>query len=299
MSVIKQLEQIYPSIMTDIRDQDEKPPHYLWFKTDSEEIIGIKKDEIHAHDSHLLSIFLTPVHFEQASMTERERHWTTYLESREYRPEVMNWPHNYRFMLFRIEDPSTDKEIIKEAFQSLFPQKMPLLWISEWEGFIIEEIFSDQQEVLSFEGIPDVLMSDFYTNIQFFLSEFSDNLNDAPQILEWAKRGAEIARDHKLHAVVTYKDIIPYLYLEALPDDQWKHIKRSVFAEVLDDKELLQTVRVFLEAGSNTTLAAKKLYMHRNSLQYRVDKFIEKTGLDIKQFNGALITYLALLQLDY
>jgi DNA-binding PucR family transcriptional regulator len=45
----------------------------------------------------------------------------------------------------------------------------------------------------------------------------------------------------------------------------------------------------------NVSLAAKKLYLHRNTLQYRVDKFIEKTGIDIKHFGNAVSIYLALM----
>jgi DNA-binding PucR family transcriptional regulator len=39
--------------------------------------------------------------------------------------------------------------------------------------------------------------------------------------------------------------------------------------------------------------------MHRNSLQYRIDKFIEKTGIDIKHFKGAVAVYLAILLQQY
>ncbi|MER2142109.1 MAG: helix-turn-helix domain-containing protein, partial [Priestia megaterium] len=47
----------------------------------------------------------------------------------------------------------------------------------------------------------------------------------------------------------------------------------------------------------NVSLAAKKLYMHRNSLQYRIEKFIDRTHLDIKHFTGAVSAYLAILAL--
>ncbi|MCD8511165.1 MAG: helix-turn-helix domain-containing protein [Bacillus sp. (in: Bacteria)] len=60
---------------------------------------------------------------------------------------------------------------------------------------------------------------------------------------------------------------------------------------VLDDRTLLDSVKVYLECNLNTSLAAKKLYMHRNTLQYRVDKFIEKTSIDIKRFPNAVAVY--------
>lgn len=297
MSVIKQLKRIYPSTIVQKRAEVENE-EYLWFETKDAEIVGIKREELDVQASELLSLFLQPVHSDQPVQTVREKAWATLLNENE-KAEAIKWPASYRFILFSIEDSNPEKEIVQEALQSLFPQEMPLLWNSDREGYIIEEVYSEDQEMISFEGIPDVLMSDFYTNIHFFISEFSNELSHAAEIIKWSEHGAGLAKEHKLGAVITYKDIIPYFYLDALPSQQWNHIRRAIFKEIESDKELLQTIRVFLEAGSNTSLAAKKLYMHRNSLQYRVDKFMEKTGLDIKQFEGAVITYLALLHMNY
>jgi DNA-binding PucR family transcriptional regulator len=66
---------------------------------------------------------------------------------------------------------------------------------------------------------------------------------------------------------------------------------------VKDDGDLLETIKVYLECNLNVSLAAKKLYMHRNSLQYRIEKFIDRTHLDIKHFTGAVSAYLAILAL--
>ncbi|NQD69024.1 PucR family transcriptional regulator, partial [Bacillus haikouensis] len=65
-----------------------------------------------------------------------------------------------------------------------------------------------------------------------------------------------------------------------------------------EDTELIHTVKAFLENQSNISQTAKKLFMHRNSVQYRIDKFIEKTSIDIKSFQGALLAYLALLAFE-
>ncbi|MBN9656363.1 helix-turn-helix domain-containing protein [Halobacillus sp. GSS1] len=297
MSVIDQLKRLYPSITINKLGFDNHL-EYKWFQTEHAEIVGIKKNELDQHSSELLSIFLKPLSSEESTMTEREKHWSSFLYKNEEIPDMV-WPASYRFVLFSIEDVEAEKDIVKEALQSLFPQEMPLLWTSDRDGIIIEEISSDNQEVMEFEGMADVLSSDFYTDIHFFISEFTSKPEDASKILKWAQHGAGIAKEHKLGSIITYKDIIPYLYIDALPQEEWEHILRSIFKDIEKDKELLQTIRIFLESGSNTSLAAKKLYMHRNSLQYRVDKFVEKTGLDIKQFEGAVITYLALLHMEY
>ncbi len=68
---------------------------------------------------------------------------------------------------------------------------------------------------------------------------------------------------------------------------------------VSNDKELIESIKVFFQCNLNVSLAAKQLYLHRNTLQYRIDKFIEKTGLNIKTFEGAVAVYLAFLSFEH
>lgn len=62
------------------------------------------------------------------------------------------------------------------------------------------------------------------------------------------------------------------------------------------DPDLLETARMYLLAGGNAKLAAEQLYLHRNTFNYRLNKFISKTRLDLKEPLQArfLQTYLLL-----
>ncbi|SFG58772.1 PucR C-terminal helix-turn-helix domain-containing protein [Halobacillus alkaliphilus] len=297
MPIIAELKTIYPSLIISDPEETDHSDAYAWYLTPSMETIGILKEETEARDTELLSVFLTPAPVGLPAETERETAWNDFLKGSQDQLPIQ-WPIQYRFVFFSIANLPEDKESFQEAFQSLFPRKMPIIWDTSGEGFIIEEIHEKNQEPLSFQGIVDVLMSDFYTNIQFYISEFSQDIPSSPSIYKWAAYCHTIALKYRIDSAVTYKEVMPYLFIEAIPEHQWEHIHRSIFQDIKKDKDLLQTIKVFLQSGSNATLAAKTLYMHRNSLQYRVDKFIEKTGIDVKQFEGAMITYLALLTLD-
>lgn len=54
----------------------------------------------------------------------------------------------------------------------------------------------------------------------------------------------------------------------------------------------MQTGLTFILSGLNATLAAKRLYIHRNTFNYRLNKFIEQTSLDIRDFDNALLLYI-------
>ena len=67
--------------------------------------------------------------------------------------------------------------------------------------------------------------------------------------------------------------------------------KKNVLKDVYYDHELINIIRVFLECNMNTSKAADVLYMHRNTLINKLDKFIEITGYDIRYFRDAVIIY--------
>lgn len=49
------------------------------------------------------------------------------------------------------------------------------------------------------------------------------------------------------------------------------------------EKDVLETARMQLLTGSNGVLAAQLLYIHRNTFRYRLNKFIEQTGIDLRE----------------
>lgn len=53
------------------------------------------------------------------------------------------------------------------------------------------------------------------------------------------------------------------------------------------DNEMMKTIEVFFNCGLNITESAKNLYIHRNTLIYRIEKIQKCTGFDIKDFNMA------------
>ena len=59
---------------------------------------------------------------------------------------------------------------------------------------------------------------------------------------------------------------------------------KSIFA----DPDMLGTAEKFLENNLNVSETARKLYMHRNTLTYRLDKIQRATGLDIRNFSDAI-----------
>lgn len=61
------------------------------------------------------------------------------------------------------------------------------------------------------------------------------------------------------------------------------------FADVVRDKELIDTAEELFKCHLNISEAARRLYLHRNTLLYRIEKIKNLTGIDIKKFEEAAI----------
>lgn len=172
---------------------------------------------------------------------------------------------------------------------------MPILWDNEHEGILIEQEGIQLEDSLTFDQIVDTLMSDLYVKAKFFIGPYLESFQDLSSQYAAFMQLAKISASYSDHPVITYVDAIPFQLVNQIPLEQCKQISSLILKEFKNDEGMLQTIRTFIQCNLNISLTAKKLYMHRNSLQYRIDKFFEKTGIDVRQFNQALTVYLALL----
>jgi len=68
--------------------------------------------------------------------------------------------------------------------------------------------------------------------------------------------------------------------------------------EEIDD-EILYTINKFLDNSLNVSETARQLYIHRNTLIYRIEKLEKATGMDVRNFEDALSFRIAMMVLGY
>ena len=80
--------------------------------------------------------------------------------------------------------------------------------------------------------------------------------------------------------------------LSSLPKDKREQLTSGYdlknLAKIFEDTDVMKAVDGLLENGMNISLTARKLYLHRNTLIYRLNKVCALTGLDLKNFDMAL-----------
>ncbi|WP_299995766.1 helix-turn-helix domain-containing protein [uncultured Clostridium sp.] len=84
------------------------------------------------------------------------------------------------------------------------------------------------------------------------------------------------------------------LILEGIIDSVSDEMKKDIYEKFKKgisklDNEMIRTIEVFFKYGLNLSEAAKELYIHRNTLIYRLDKIQKYTNYDIRNFNEAVL----------
>ena len=92
--------------------------------------------------------------------------------------------------------------------------------------------------------------------------------------------------------VHSYREFILVKMLESIPESKLmeylmelsdEHVK-----EIFEDEEMLNTAETFLQSSLNVSETSRSMYMHRNTLLYRLDKIEKATGLNIRAFPDAV-----------
>jgi DNA-binding PucR family transcriptional regulator len=94
--------------------------------------------------------------------------------------------------------------------------------------------------------------------------------------------------EHLLRELAGSPDIAPFREL----------VRPLVEHDLERRSDLVRTLRAYFAAGSNASEAADRLFLHRNSMLYRLERIQKLTGLDLKDPRVALALQLGLLAIE-
>ncbi|WP_240257008.1 PucR family transcriptional regulator [Ferdinandcohnia quinoae] len=298
--MIENLKKFYKDALI-TANTPEQMDKFIWFISEKGSFFGIDIKVITSQEIKLLSSLFTRFDSQQAEMTDIQASWYNFLYLNV--DSLLSSNHSFtqsQFILFQASRPISDRSEFQVALEALMPCEIILLWENDMNGVVIAVNSGELIEDVGYDEIIATLTSDFYVDIHLFIGRYHPINHLLPNEFSWEKKCFEKALLY-LHKqkVSRLHDVIPFMILENIDHSLKDRVKNVILQELQDDHELVETIKVFLESDLNVSNASKKLYMHRNSLQYRIDKFIEKTGIDIKHFQGAVTTYLAILSLEH
>ena len=152
-------------------------------------------------------------------------------------------------------------------------------------------------------NIADTLQSEFYAKVSIGVSTVVDNIKDLAKAYKEAQVALEVGKVFETEkSIVSYENLGIGRLIYQLPTTLCEMFLQEVFKkgglETLD-RETLQTIQAFFENNLNVSETSRKLFVHRNTLVYRLEKIRKLTGLDLREFEHAITFKVALMVKKY
>ena len=157
-------------------------------------------------------------------------------------------------------------------------------------GRIAQNIY----DILKNEGEEDILIA--YGTVVNDIKEVSKSYKEAKLALDVGKIFFSDRR------VIAYSTLGIGRLIYQLPIPLCKMFIREIFEGKSPDdfdEETLTTINKFFENNLNVSETSRQLYIHRNTLVYRLDKLQKSTGLDLRVFEDAITFKIALMVVRY
>lgn len=131
------------------------------------------------------------------------------------------------------------------------------------------------------------------------VSDGKSDLSMISEAFEEARSAINIGRVyHSSGNIFLYHRLLLERFLNDLPADSSVRYSSMIFnrqtAKLFND-EMLHTIEMFFENSLNLSETARKLYIHRNTLVYRLEKVQRSIGLDLRSFDDAVTFKMMLL----
>ncbi len=195
-----------------------------------------------------------------------------------------------------------------DIVQSLFPEKSKdfVINVGENDIALVKEvkatITTKDLEKLA-RSIVDTLNSEFYTRAVIGIGTVVDNVRELARSYKEAQVAIEVGKVFDVEKVImSYSNLGIGRLIYYLPTTLCNMFLAEVFKKgSIDslDHETLFTIQKFFENNLNVSETSRKLFVHRNTLVYRLEKIRRLTGLDLKEFDDAIVFKVALMVRKY
>lgn len=195
-----------------------------------------------------------------------------------------------------------------DILKNLFPDKNQdfVIRIDDNDSVVIKELKSDssKEEILHLaQNMVDTLGAEEMVSVSVGISTVVNNIQELAQAYREARIALEVGKVFDTEKnIISYDNLGIGRLIYQLPTTLCELFLKEVFKKesinVLD-QETIGTIQKFFENNLNVSETSRKLFVHRNTLVYRLDKIKKLTGLDLREFDDAIIFKVAMMVNKY
>ena len=211
-------------------------------------------------------------------------------------------------VVFVIEPKRQRDNLVLETVKNLYAEDAQDYVTSIDEGHIILiktlETANESEEVDSIaKTLVDMIGSEVMVDARVSYGNAVQELKNVSKSYKEASMALDVGKIfYAERNVLAYSELGIGRLIHQLPISLCEMFLNEVFkgnAQEQFDKETLMTVNAFFENNLNISETARQMYLHRNTLGYRLEKIMKTTGLDVKKFDDALTFKIALMVSDH
>ncbi len=213
-----------------------------------------------------------------------------------------------RRAVFLIEADKEKDTVTTELLNGMFSAQVGdyITAVDESSVILIKEIGEDEdytrlEQVAN--TIVDMMNMEAMTNVRVAYGTIVNELKEVSKSYKEAKMALDVGKIFYAEKKVTaYNTLGIGRLIYQLPINLCRIFIEEIFGSNVPselDEETLTTINKFFENNLNVSETSRQLYVHRNTLVYRIEKLEANTGLDIRRFEDALTFKIALMVFSY
>lgn len=210
--------------------------------------------------------------------------------------------------VFYIKVQESGESSIYEVIRNMFPDKEKDFVINIDSGNIVlikemkEVVSSEELETIA-QSILDTVNSETMLTVLIGLSSVATNIDELNNSYKEAQTALEVGKvfDEEKY-ILNYDNLGIGRLIYQLPIKLCELFLQEVFKKgditSLDDETIL-TINKFFGNDLNVSETSRQLFVHRNTLVYRLEKIYKLTGLDLRKFDQAIVFKVAMMVHKY
>ena len=213
-----------------------------------------------------------------------------------------------RRLVFLIETKNEKDTNALETLKGLFASKARdfITQVDEKNIILVKEVkanegYEDMDKTA--RVILDMLNTEAMTKVHVAYGTIVEEIKVVSRSYKEAKMALDVGKIfYGDRNVVAYSSLGIGRLIYQLPMPLCKMFIREIFGDKSPeefDEETLATINKFFENSLNVSETSRQLYIHRNTLVYRLDKLQKSTGLDLRVFEDAITFKIALMVVKY
>lgn len=258
-----------------------------------------EESETHSREKLLTSILFVD-NFNEYEVTKRATHYGITISGKQAVAIIKT---------VGLNDPASIKRIqnlVENEFRYYDINK--LLIYSQFEAIVVMfplDVFGRDSVVHFFEKIADKIRKDFEIEAYIGIGLGYEYLADVRESYTEAKSALQLISMEKQKYVLSYNDMGIHSLISQIRSprtlDNYINDKlgKLIEADKVQDSELCNTLRAYIENNCNSNATAELLFIHRNTMRYRLDKIEKILNVDLDDLSVCLELKLAFIIFDF